>query len=72
MLLKGRMMVDDWLLDTMFVAVFLHCKLRIHVCNTNLEFILQVTIKLISLLNLVIFMEYVIVCRNLNEICDCL
>jgi hypothetical protein len=34
------------------------------------EFILQVTIKLISLLNLVNFMEYVIDCRNLNEICD--
>jgi hypothetical protein len=31
---------------------------------------LQVTIKLISLLNLVNFMEYVTVCRNLNEICD--
>jgi hypothetical protein len=55
----------------MFVAVFLQCKLGIHVCNTNLEF-LQVTIKLISLLNLVNFMEYVTVCRNLNKICDCL
>jgi hypothetical protein len=39
---------------------------------TNLEFILQVTIKLISLLNLVNFMEYVTVCRNLNEMYDCL
>jgi hypothetical protein len=54
----------------MFVAVFLQCKLRIHVCNINLEFILQVTIKLISLLNLVNFMEYVTVCMNLNETCD--
>jgi hypothetical protein len=56
----------------MFVAVFLQYKLGIHVCNTNLEFILQVTIKLISLLNLVNFMEYVTVCWNLNETCDCL
>jgi hypothetical protein len=40
------------------------------VCNINLEFILQVTIKLISLLNLVNFMEYVTVCMNLNETCD--
>jgi hypothetical protein len=56
----------------MFVAVFLQCKLGIHVCNTNLEFILQVTIKLISLLNLVNFMEYVTICWNLNEIYDCL
>jgi hypothetical protein len=56
----------------MFVVVFLQCKLGIHFCNTNLEFILQVTIKLISLLNLVNFMEYVTVCRNLNEMCDCL
>jgi hypothetical protein len=47
MLLKGRMRV-----------VFLQCKLGIHVCNTNLEFILQVTVKLISLLNLVNFMEF--------------
>jgi hypothetical protein len=39
MLLKGRMMVDDLLRDTMFVAVFLQCKLGIHVCNTNLELI---------------------------------
>jgi hypothetical protein len=50
----------------MFVVVFLQCKLGIHVCNTNLEFILQVTIKLISLLNLVNFMKYVTVCRNLK------
>jgi hypothetical protein len=56
----------------MFVAVFLQCKLGIHVCKTNLEFILQVTIKLISLLNLVNFMEYETVCRNLNQIRDCL
>jgi hypothetical protein len=56
----------------MFVAVFLQYKLGIHVCNTNLEFISQVTIKLISLLNLVNFMEYVTVCWNLNETCDCL
>jgi hypothetical protein len=55
----------------MSVAVFSQCKLGIHVCNTNLEFILQVTIKLILLLNLVNFMEYVVVCRNLNETCDC-
>jgi hypothetical protein len=54
----------------MFVVVFLQSKLGIYVCNTNLEFILQVTIKLISLLNLVNFMEYVSVCRNLNETCD--
>jgi hypothetical protein len=53
----------------MFVAVFLQCKLGIHVCNTNLEFILQVTIKLISLLNLLNFMEYVTICMNLNKIC---
>jgi hypothetical protein len=51
---------------------FLQCKLGIHVCNTNLEFILQVTIKLISLLNLVNFMKYVTIYRNLNETCDCL
>jgi hypothetical protein len=37
MLLKGRMMVDDLLRDTMFVVIFLQCKLGIHVCNTNLE-----------------------------------
>jgi hypothetical protein len=56
----------------MFVAVFLKCKLGSHVCNTKLEFTLQVTIKLISLLNLVNSMEYVTVCRNLNGICNCL
>jgi hypothetical protein len=54
----------------MFVVVFLQYKLGIHVCNTNLEFTLQVTIKLISLLNLVIFMEYVTIFWNLNETCD--
>jgi hypothetical protein len=56
----------------MFVAVYLQCKLGVHVCNTNLEFILQVTVNLISLLNLVNFMEYVTVCRNLNKTYDCL
>jgi hypothetical protein len=56
----------------MFVAVYLQCKLGVHVCNTNLEFILQVTVNLISLLNLVNFMEYVTVCRNLNKNYDCL
>jgi hypothetical protein len=42
---------------------------RYYVC-CSLEFIFQVTIKLISLLNLVNFVEYVTDCRNLNEICD--
>jgi hypothetical protein len=53
-------------------GLFAQCKLGIRVCNTNLEFILQVTIKLISLLNLVNFMEYVTICCYLNEIYDCL
>jgi hypothetical protein len=39
---------------------------RYYVC-CGLEFILQVTIKLISVLNLVNFMKYVAACRNLNE-----